>query len=299
MGLSWFGQLFGKKKVSPAHASATAAPVHPSRYRASSSVAMKAAPTALAAPTASYDTANHAPRPFANDSELEPLPVRHAPTAAAVSPLTIEPHAAPPTPERLARPDDRNNEIVHATKMALQEELSIKLSEGLKGLSQLLSSIDDKLGQQSRATELVADRLQTLPRVLEGLVEAERVNLDVMRELRGSMEKQSEASARASEQLERLPTVVDTIGGRIEKQTEASASVKTAVESVGQSVRSLVDGAQRAQGSLVTEFRRGQDEQRQQLEALVERQRKTILVVAAIGALVVIVLFVVIAKLPR
>jgi GTP cyclohydrolase I len=192
-----------------------------------------------------------------------------------------------------------SDEMVKTTKMAPHEELALKVSDGLSKLTSILSSIDEKMVHQHRATELVAERLQTLPRVLEGLVAAERNNLETLRELRGSMEKQSEASLAASQKLEQLPTLVDGIGTRIDKQTEAAASVKTSVESVGSSVRGLVDGAQRAQSSLITEFRRGQDEQRLRLEELVERQRKTIVIVAAIGAFVVIGLFIVLTRLPK
>jgi hypothetical protein len=235
---------------------------------------------------------------------------RNAPTAETTPPVS----AAPPSPPDsssasnasfpLALPAARGgsngngHEIaVKATPMAPQEELALKVSDGLKNLTTLLSSIDEKMVAQHRATELVAERLQALPRVLEGLVEAEKQNIDTLRDLRSSMEKQGEASLAATEKLGALPTLVDGIGSRIEKQTEASASVKTSVEAVGQSVRGLVDGAQRTQNSLITEFRRGQDEQRQRLEELVERQRKTITVVAVIGAFVVIALFVVLARL--
>ena len=189
--------------------------------------------------------------------------------------------------------------LVRTTKMPAQEELAIRVSDGLKGLTSLLSSIDDKLVQQHRATELVADRLQALPRVLETLVQAEQVSLETLRDLRASLEKQGQASLHATDALGKLPTLVDTIGERIEKQTEASSSVRTSVESVGQSIRGLVDVSQRTHNSLITEFRRGQDEQRQKLEALVDRQRKTVWVVAALGAIVVLALIVVLTRLPK
>ena len=309
MRLSWFAELFGKKKTATAPASQSAAP----RYR-NDSVRSDGGSVGLNSAAASRSSR---PLPLGKASEPEEIiPRRFAQAAASAA---ANPPAAPPASSAPAAmsaaealpaaapvplpaprlPRERDEEIVRATKMAPQEELTLKVSEGLKNLSTLLSSIDDKMGQQHRATELVAERLQALPRVLEGLVEAERVNLETMRDLRGSMEKQSAAAAAATQKLEQLPSLVDGIGARIEKQTEASASVKTSVESVGQSVRGLVDGAQRSQNSLITEFRRGQDEHRQRFEELVERQRKTILIVAAIGAFVVIALFVVLARLPK
>lgn len=194
---------------------------------------------------------------------------------------------------------NHDEEPVRATKMAPQEELSIKISEGLKSLSTVLGAIDDKLASQTRTAELVADRLQALPRVLEGLVDAEKNNLETLQALRASMEKQSEASLATTDRLDKLPGVVEGLGSRIVQQTEASAAVKTSVESINQSVRGLVDGAQRSQNSLITEFRRGQDEQRQRLEALVERQRRTMQVIFAVLIAVFLGLVWVLARLNR
>src|SRR6185295_15527658 len=119
-------------------------------------------------------------------------------------------------------------------------------------------------------------------------VDAERSNLETLQALRNSMEKQSEASRNTAERLDKLPGVVDGLGAKIGQQTEAAAAVKTSVESISQSVRGLVDGSQRSQNSLITEFRRGQDEQRQRMEDLVDRQRRTTMVVAGVAVVVVI-----------
>lgn len=346
MRLSWFAQLFGKKKPATASAAAPASSGSAARYRNDlgrgdsaradgSALSVKAPPGGTSRPlrplpidSLPLDRAREPEEVVSRRlSSLATAGTDGAATSAGAPSSGSSPNvasssgsssgslsgsmsgslaSAPPaligstSSLPAARPSrDRDEEVVRTTKMAPQEELTLKVSEGLKNLSTLLTSIDDKMGQQHRATELVAERLQALPRVLEGLVEAERMNLETMRDLRGSMEKQSAAAAAATQKLEQLPTLVDGIGARIEKQTEASASVKTSVESVGQSVRGLVDGAQRTQNSLITEFRRGQDEHRQRFEELVERQRKTILIVAAIGAFVVIALFIVLARLPK
>jgi methyl-accepting chemotaxis protein len=193
----------------------------------------------------------------------------------------------------------REDELVKAIKMAPQEELSIKITEGLKNLSTVLGAIDQKLAAQSRTTEIVAERLQALPRVLEGLVDSERHNLETLQALRGSMDKQNEVAQQTAEKLDKIPGAVEGLGTKIHEQTEAAAAVKTSVETVSQSVRGLVDGSQRAQNSLITEFRRGQDEQRLRLEDLVERQRKMTLVVFGVAVVLVIGLIVVLTRLPR
>jgi hypothetical protein len=226
---------------------------------------------------------------------------RGEPAAAArvVAQGPPRPRIAPaPTPlpaaSRHAEPRD---ELVRTTKMPPQEELSIQVSEGLKGLTKVLGSIDEKLVVQQRATELVAERLQTLPRVLEGLVSAEKVSLETLRDLRTSLEKQGEASQKATAELEKIPTIVDTISTRIHEQTTHASAVRTSVESVGGSVRALVEASQRTQIGLIAEFRRGQEEQRQRLQALVDRQRLAIWVLGGLAVAVVVCLTVVLVRL--
>jgi septation ring formation regulator EzrA len=234
---------------------------------------------------------------------------RRAPTLAVDTTTVVGGGERLPPPEKAAMSvmpvksamgrSSLEEEPVKTTKMAPQEELSIKISEGLKSLSTVLGAIDEKLAAQSRTAEMVADRLQALPRVLEGLVDAERNNLETMQALRTSLEKQGEAARGTSERLDKLPGVVEGLGTRIVQQTEASAAVKTSVESIGQSVRGLVDGAQRSQNSLITEFRRGQDEQRQKLEGLIERQRRTTQLIFGVLIAVFVGLVWVLAKMPR
>ena len=229
-----------------------------------------------------------------------PVAPRYRPDAAPAT-RSVAAEAARPrqVPVMLRPPAPRDEEIVRPTKMAPQEELSIQVRDGLNGLSRVLTSIDEKLVQQQRATEVVAERLQTLPRVLEGLVQAERSSLDTLGDLRSSLDKQGAAALQASAELGKLPPMVDGIASRIEKQTEAAGAVRTSTESVGQSVRELVDASLRTQAGLVAEFRRGQEVQRERLEALVERQRRSFYVVAGLGVLVVVCLVIVLMRTPR
>jgi len=247
----------------------------------------------------SFPAASFPGATFPAKSRLPPAAVDAQPMVSAAEPAqeTVRGTAAFGARQAPARPS-HDEEVVKATKMAPQEELSLKISEGLKNLSTVLGAIDEKLAGQARTSELVADRLQALPRVLEGLVDAERSNLEMLGALRASMDRQGEASRQTAERLDQLPSVVDGLGTRIQQQTEASAAVKTSVESVSQSVRGLVDVNQRAQNGLITEFRRGQDEQRHRLEELVDRQRKTILIVAGLGIVVVVALVIVLTRLP-
>ena len=285
MRLSWLAQIFSRGK-----SRATSEGNSPSRY-----------PTDVLAARR-----GKVPVPALAHSRIPPVK-EPGPVLMNLSPIASDGTSAPP-PAELALPPapgpskaspPREDEMVRATKMAPQEELGIKLNEALKSLSTLLSAIDEKVAQQHRATELVAERLQTLPRVLEGLVEAERTSLETLRDLRTSLEAQGKAANQASQELGKLPGLVDTIGSRIDRQTEAASAMRTSVESVGQSVRGLVDVSQRASNSLITEFRRGQDDQRLRLEELVDRQRRTIWVVAGLGILVVVCLLIVLTRLPK
>jgi len=288
--LSWLAQLFSREKPRPT-------PIQPSspRFRAENA----GQPRGAAAPARSRLPAEPRRAPSARADAAAPPPAATSgpfdpPTEMAIVPQivpeVVQPKSSPPRDEEVVR--------TAATKMPPQEELSIQLNEGMKGLTRLLSTIDERLVQQSRATELVAERLQVLPRVLEGLVEAERRSLETLKDLRASLDDQGKASLQASAKLEQLPSLLDGMGERIHQQTDAAQAVRTSVEAVGHSVRGLVDGSQRAQNSLITEFRRGQDDQRQRLEELVERQRRTLYIVAGIGVAVVISLLILLSRLP-
>ena len=299
MRFTWFSQLFTRQRPSSPASGAFADSIRPRGGNGTVS-------------RRPLDT-NGRSRHSVAESEPELIPViprrvsaARAAQQAAISPPPSQPPPPAPAPlaevfvpKPVAREPTRDDEALKTTLMAPQEELALKVSEGLKSLTTLLAAIDDRLVHQQRATELVADRLQALPRVLEGLVDAERLNLETLKDLRGSMERQGQASLSAAEKLDKLPGLMDGLASRVERQTEASTSVKTSVEAVGQSVRGMADGNQRATTQLVNEFRRGQDAQKQQFDALLERQRKLLWFVAGFGAMVVLVLVFVLARLAK
>jgi methyl-accepting chemotaxis protein len=274
--LSLFSRLFSRSKPQPVASTASGIPLRTRLDHGSAGVNPMRSTAIPARPRIALD----------------------APSLVASAEAATDTEKAP-APFVSGRPVSREDEVVKATKMAPQEELSIKITEGLKNLSTVLGAIDEKLAAQSRTTELVAERLQALPRVLEGLVDSERSNLETLQALRGSMDKQNEVAQQTAEKLDKIPGAVDGLGTRIEQQTEAAAAVKTSVEAVSQSVRGLVDGSQRAQNSLITEFRRGQDEQRLRLEDLVERQRKMTLIVFGVAVVLVLGLVIVLTRLPH
>ena len=175
-------------------------------------------------------------------------------------------------------------------KMGPQEELSVKINEGMKSLTSLLAHIDEKLAGQRSDQKAIIDRLESLPPVMKGVVEAQRSNLEVLKGIRDSVQEQSRASVDSSKELSKLPGVMSELGDRMDTHAQTSATVRTSVESVGQSVRGLVDSTQRAQNSLLAEFRRAQDAHRQRLEEVVERERKTMIIVSVFGVLVVVCL---------
>ncbi|MCI0658959.1 MAG: hypothetical protein L0170_18050 [Acidobacteria bacterium] len=197
-------------------------------------------------------------------------------------------------PEREARKESVG---VKPQRLAPQEELSLKISEGLSTLSGLLGSIDGKLSDQKEQRQVLLRRLETVPRVLEGLVETQRSHLEATLQVQKTLEIQAKAMQHTAESLERVPASVQVLGDKLDQHAQSGALVRESVENVGKSVRSLADGSQRAQNTLLAEFRRGQDEYRRRLEELVDRERKMYLVMAGIGLALVASLIVLIVKL--
>jgi methyl-accepting chemotaxis protein len=150
--------------------------------------------------------------------------------------------------------------------------------------------------------------------MMEGLVHVQKSNLEALRDVRDAMADQQKAAETRHTamkgllsgqreavlhnglQLEKIPGKFDELGDNLSHQTRAQGEIKGSVEAVGKSVRSLADGAQRAQNTLLAEFRRAQDEHGRRLEDLVERERKMSLIVGGLGFLVVVCLVFILVK---
>lgn len=182
-------------------------------------------------------------------------------------------------------------------KLAPQEELTLKINEGIENLSGLLVRIDDKLADQNRHRELLARRLEKLPDVLETVARTQKDNLEATREVAKAVSTQSESLQGTALSLQKVPGAVDGLGQKLDDHAKAGALVKDSVETVGRSVRSLADGTQRAQNTLLAEFRRAQDEHRRRLEDLVDRERRVYYTVSVLGVAVVVSMIIVIVKL--
>ncbi len=178
-------------------------------------------------------------------------------------------------------------EKVKTAKMAPTEELSVKITEGMKSLTHLLSTIDDKLAGQNETQRTIAERLGTIPSLVRDLCQAQQSQLLVLSEIKDSVRDQASAQKSTSQTLEKLPGAVGTLSERIEQQAQTGAAVRTSVEGVGKSVQNLVDSTQRAQNSLMAEFRRAQDSHRERLEKVIDRERQTLWMVCFFGLLVV------------
>jgi hypothetical protein len=188
-----------------------------------------------------------------------------------------------------------------AKKIGGQEELSLRIHEGLTTLSGLLGNIDQKLATQNRQNVELSQGLQKLPMVFEGLINVQKSQLDALQEIRETVQAQKGDLANSAERLAKLPELFDglgtTLGEKLDKQTRSGEEVRDSVETVGKSVRGLADSSQRAQNTLLAEFRRAQDEHGRRLQDLVERERKSTIVVAALGFLVVVCLVLVLVTI--
>jgi len=222
---------------------------------------------------------------------------KQGPIPVDVEPVVVPPAGPESAPKEASNGRKEKTKDVKPSRMAPQEELSLKITEGLSTLSGLLNQIDGKLAVQNEHSETQAghnkdlqEHLRALPVVLGSMAETQQASLEVVRDVRTTMQEQVEVSRRQADTLEKLPAVVESVGARIDAQNETGLQVRESVEGVGKSVRSLADGAQRAQNTMLAEFRRAQDEHRRRLEELVDRERKTILVVSGLALLVVVCL---------
>lgn len=222
------------------------------------------------------------------------------PGSASVRPeaprMTVEPVSVEPV--RVAEPVKVDSK---AKKMGEQEELSLRITEGLSTLSGLLGNIDQKLATQNRQSGELAQGLQRLPTIFEGLINVQKSQLDALTEIRESVREQKTGLVETNQQLGRMPEMFSglgkELGERFDRQVHSGQEVRESVDSVGKSVRSLADSSQRAQNTMLAEFRRSQDEHGRRLQDLVERERKSTIIVGALGFLVVVCLVLVLVTL--
>ncbi len=144
--------------------------------------------------------------------------------------------------------DEGGNEFkVITKKLSEQEEASVKISQGLKGLSSVLGDIDERLKENTRTGNELVSTVNTIPEMLKDLPESSRAGLELLNSISLIMDNQSRDVEALGGKVTDFSKVVNNLGSKIEKDARSRTSdVKTFEKSIG-GVRESVTGLSKQQ----------------------------------------------------
>jgi small-conductance mechanosensitive channel len=292
---SLLGRIFGKKG---------------SRVEDSKKKAGSAKGSATGTATMTKDTKGSATDP-AKKAVLEGRFAKEGAPGAAVEPGDGKPgkeHVH--EPEILSREEKEASESrekidVIAKKMSSQEEASIKISDGIKGLSGVLSNIDQRLQEQTQQSFEIARTVKTIPEMMKDMPESQRAGIELLHSITQILENQSSATFELGNKISDLPKVLNNLTEQINKDTETRteerADFKESVDTMKQSIGKLEERNRELNKSqvestkkIVDSFKNVQDDQQRQIGTLVEKNRVTnllmiFLIFVILGGMIAIV----------
>jgi hypothetical protein len=291
VGKSLLARLFGK------HGSSV---VQPKTRRAS------------APPRPPAKNGEHGPRPefsaAAKEVFGEELDTK-TPVAVAVEPETAP---VPITPVVKTDPEPRE---VPAEAMSPREEMSLKITDGLKGLSTILTDIDAKLDDQSRKSTELVQSIRVLPDMMRDLPETSRAGIELLATISRVLEDQTRATRDMVDRVKEMPALVTKVTTHLEEQAEAikgqhesHVALRETVRDVGSEVKRMAEERrqqdeklsarqEQVQTRTLDELHRMQDLYQARLADLSQRSHSQTRIITVMTVLIVLVFFAVLTRL--
>jgi len=240
---------------------------------------------------------------FGAEDELE----MRGPVAVAT-----ETEVTPVTP--VAQKDSEPHEVPSET-MSVREEVSLKISDGLKGLSTILTDIDAKLDDQSRKSTELVQSIKVLPEMMRDLPETSRAGIELLATISRVLEDQTRATRDMVDRVKEMPALVSKVSVHLEDQAQAIRTqqeshvvLRDTVREVGSEVKRMAqerrqrDEEQSArqeqvQTRTLDELRRMQDLYQARLADLSHRSHSQTRIITVMTVLIVLVFFAVLTRL--
>jgi len=105
-------------------------------------------------------------------------------------------------------------------KLSQQEEASLKISKGLKGLSSLLGDIDERLQEQSKTSDELVTTVKTIPEMIKDLPESSRAGLELLNTISVIMDSQSQGVKDLNSKVSNFSKVVGNLGDKLESDAK-------------------------------------------------------------------------------
>jgi DNA repair exonuclease SbcCD ATPase subunit len=186
-------------------------------------------------------------------------------------------------------------------KLSQQEEMSVKISQGLKGLSSLLGDIDERLQEQTKQSTELVQTVRTIPDKLKDLPESSRAGLELLNTISKIMEQQSRSVESLNSKVTGFSSVLNDIGEKMENdardRTETAEAFQHSIGSVKETISGLSEQQSRLSAEQATNIKavtqamkRSSEEQHDRMENIVSRMK-------VMNGLVIFLILVIIAGL--
>lgn len=199
--------------------------------------------------------------------------------------------------ERVAT-ESRDKIDVITRKMSSQEEASIKISEGIKGLSGVLSNIDERLQEQTQQSCEIAKTVKTIPDMIKDLPESSRAGIELLHSISKILETQSTATFELGNKIADLPNVLNNLSERIDKDAENRTQERNAIKDTFGVMKNSIDRLDERNRALsksqldntkkiVDSVKHIQTEHKDQIRALIDKSRVTNRLILILGLLII------------
>jgi len=184
---------------------------------------------------------------------------------------------------------------VRAEEMPQSEEVDLRIREGIKGISNVLTGIDRKIDRQQKNSDELMVTVRKIPDMMKDVPDASKAGLELLATISAVLENQGRATGELMEQMKDLPSAI----ARVETNaTEASRrtreSVDQAVAAMQTRVDSLDTNHERRQQEMLGELRKRQVEHDRHIDQLLRKSNNAtrlvvFLIVVVIAALLLVV----------
>ncbi|MFG0316474.1 MAG: hypothetical protein ACF8XB_04315, partial [Planctomycetota bacterium JB042] len=196
-------------------------------------------PTEDAAPRSSSSTPspNRARAPKRNGAAPAARAERPAPSrgtaVAEAEPEVRRPAVDPALRTREARPDPEppkpaDGPPVKASEMSEQEVITLKMKEGFKGITNVLSGIDQKIDRHQKTSEELTVAVRKIPEMMKDVPDASKAGVELLATISTVLEAQGRATNELLDKMGNLPGTMAELEKKV--QTQVAEMTKAGVE---------------------------------------------------------------------
>lgn len=194
---------------------------------------------------------------------------------------------------------------VRASEMNEDEVVTLKMKEGFRGITNVLSGIDRKIDRHQKTSEELTVAVKRIPEMMKDVPDASKAGVELLAAISTVLEAQGRATNELLEKMENLPETMGALESRVQSQVDAMAKsghetrreVSNAFTNVTSRVDELSSLSAKQQEELVREMRRQQADNERRVQDLVKRSSTSTKLVVFLMVVVIAALLLVVQQL--